>query len=153
MKGHESAPISAKETIRKIRERQKLLQNAADSPVEKPATMAESSSRTPSRQRVSKSSTAVSTQDRQAVMHGIIKQLLLDELTQGGALKKLRIEVLNLKQDAYAKLVAVSRKTLSDVENDKGNYTSDIINKLFKPFGLQVGLVPVSKQLLSTLLK
>jgi len=87
------------------------------------------------------------------VMHSIIKQLLLGELTQGGALKKLRIEVLNLKQDAYAKLVAVSRKTLSDVENDKGNYTSDIINKLFKPFGLQVGLVPVSKQLLSTLLK
>lgn len=153
MKGHESTPVSAKETIRKIRERQKLLQNASDSPVEKPATMAESSARTPSRQRVSKSSTAVRTQDRQAVMHGINKQLLLGELTQGGALKKLRIEVLNLKQDAYAKLVAVSRKTLSDVENDKGNYTSDIINKLFKPFGLQLGLVPMSKRLLTPLLK
>jgi DNA-binding XRE family transcriptional regulator len=152
MKDNESAPVSAKDTIRKIRERQKLLQNTPDSSAEKPVTMAENADRTLSRQRVSKSSTAVSTQDRQAVMHGIIKQLLLGGLTQGGALRKLRIEVLNLKQDAYAKLVSVSRKTLSDVENDKGNYTSEIINKLFKPFGLQVGLVPTSKQLLATLL-
>lgn len=85
-------------------------------------------------------------------MNGIIKQLLLGEVTQGNALKSLRIEVLGLKQDAFARLVGVSRKTLSDVENDKGNYTSDIINKLFKPFGLQVGLVPTSKHLLAMLL-
>lgn len=152
MKDNESPSISAKDTIRKIRERQKLLQNTPDSLTEKPVKMAENSEHLLSRQRVSKSSTAVSTQDRQAVMHSIIKQLLMGELTQGSALKMLRIEVLNLKQDAYAKLVSVSRKTLSDVENDKGNYTSDIINKLFKPFGLQVGLVPTSKQLLTTLL-
>jgi hypothetical protein len=37
------------------------------------------------------------------------------------------------------------------VENDKGNYTPDIINKLFRPFGLKVGLVPVSQQIFRTL--
>lgn len=59
--------------------------------------------------------------------------------------------MLGLKQDAFGKLVTVSRKTLSEVENDKGNYTPDIINKLFRPFGLKVGLVPVSQQIFRTL--
>ena len=80
-----------------------------------------------------------------------MRALISGEVSQGEALKALRINVLGLKQDAFAKLVSVSRKTLSEVENDKGNYTSDIINKLFKPFGLKVGLVPVSQQVLSTL--
>ena len=66
-------------------------------------------------------------------------------------MKALRVNVLGLKQDTFAKLVSVSRKTLSEVENDKGNYTPDIINKIFKPFGLKVGLVPVSRQLYTTL--
>jgi DNA-binding XRE family transcriptional regulator len=80
-----------------------------------------------------------------------MRALISGEISQGEALKALRINVLGLKQDAFAKMVSVSRKTLSEVENDKGNYTSDVINKLFKPFGLKVGLVPVSQQVLSTL--
>ncbi|WP_413530734.1 helix-turn-helix transcriptional regulator [Rahnella inusitata] len=60
---------------------------------------------------------------------------------------------MGLKQDIFAKLTGVSRKTLSEVENDKGNYTSDIINKVFKPFGLEVGLVPTSRHTLSALFK
>lgn len=152
MKEQERAGSSAKETIQKIRDKQ----NTATAVTVETPVRAESvstiSERKVSRQRVSKTSTAVSTQDRKTVMNGIIKQLLLGEVTQGNALKSLRIEVLGLKQDAFARLVGVSRKTLSDVENDKGNYTSDIINKLFKPFGLQVGLVPTSKHLLAMLL-
>ncbi|PRW24037.1 helix-turn-helix domain protein [Enterobacter hormaechei] len=76
---------------------------------------------------------------------------MLEKITQGEALKRLRVEVLGLKQDEYAKLVSVSRKTLSDVENNRGNYSADVINKIFKPFGLQTGLVPVSKSLIASL--
>ncbi|MCK6826168.1 helix-turn-helix domain-containing protein, partial [Enterobacter kobei] len=68
-----------------------------------------------------------------------------------GAETTLTVEVLGLKQDEYAKLVSVSRKTLSDVENNRGNYSADIINKIFKPFGLQTGLVPISKSLIASL--
>ena len=82
----------------------------------------------------------------------VMRALLSGEITQGQALKKLRIEVLGLKQDEYAKLVDVSRKTLSEVENDKGNYTADIINKIFKPFGLETGLVPIAKKIINSLL-
>ncbi len=81
-----------------------------------------------------------------------MKMLLLGEMTQGQALKALRVELLGLKQDNFSKLVAVSRKTLSDIENDRGNYTSDIVNKVFKPFGLKVGLVPISRHTLNKIL-
>ena len=103
------------------------------------------------RQRVSSGLTRISTLDRQAVLHAAIRDILLGKITQGEALKRLRVEVLGMKQDEYAKLVSVSRKTLSDVENGRGNYSADIINKSFKPFGLQTGLVPISKSLIASL--
>lgn len=103
------------------------------------------------RQRVSLGLTRISTLDRQAVLHAAIRDILLGKITQGEALKRLRVEVLGMKQDEYAKLVSVSRKTLSDVENGRGNYSADIINKIFKPFGLQTGLVPISKSLIASL--
>jgi DNA-binding XRE family transcriptional regulator len=78
---------------------------------------------------------------------------LLGELTQGQALKNLRINILGLKQDVFARLVDVSRKTLSDIENDRGSYNTEILNKVFKPFGLKVGLIPSSPNLLNALLK
>ena len=103
------------------------------------------------RQRVSSGLTRISTLDRQAVLHAAIRDILLGKITQGEALKRLRVEVLGMKQDEYAKLVSVSRKTLSDVENNRGNYSADVINKIFKPFGLQTGLVPISKSLIASL--
>ena len=103
------------------------------------------------RQRLSPGLTRVDTRDRQDLLHAAIRDILLGKITQGEALRKLRVEVLGLKQDEYAKLVSVSRKTLSDVENNRGNYSADIINKIFKPFGLQTGLVPISKSLIASL--
>ena len=74
-----------------------------------------------------------------------IYELLTDgEISQGQALKLLRTHVLNIKQTEFADLVKVSRKTISELENDKGNYTPEIINKAFKPFGLKMGLVLAS---------
>ena len=105
------------------------------------------------RTRVSKKSRPVRALDRKGMINAIIKRLLIGELTQGAALKELRVNVLGLKQDSYAKLVDVSRKTLSDVENDRGSYKTEILDKLFKPFGLKVGLVPVSPGMLKSLLK
>lgn len=106
-----------------------------------------------SRARASKNSQAIDAKERKAAMNAITKKLLLGKISQGTALKELRIQVLGLKQDAFTNLVKVSRKTLSEVENDRGNYTTEVINKLFKPFGLKVGLVPISPHMLSSLLK
>ena len=70
----------------------------------------------------------------------VIEQFMEGELTQGELLKKLRIDVLGVKQDAFATLVKVSRKTISDVENDNGNYSVNTINQIFRPFGLVLKL-------------
>lgn len=129
----------------------------ADNPPSLPATgvtATEKKARSEiSRQRVSAGLKKVKTVDRQAVIHAIIHDIMLGAISQGEALKKLRVEVLGLRQDEYARLVDVSRKTLSDVENDKGNYSAEIINKIYKPFGLETGLVPISKTLISPLFK
>ena len=108
----------------------------ADNPPSLPATgvtATEKKARSEiSRQRVSAGLKKVKTVDRQAVIHAIIHDIMLG---------------------AIARLVDVSRKTLSDVENDKGNYSAEIINKIYKPFGLETGLVPISKTLISSLFK
>jgi|26BtaG_2_1085354.scaffolds.fasta_scaffold01134_2 DNA-binding XRE family transcriptional regulator len=71
----------------------------------------------------------------------IIELLFSGDLTQGDALKILRVQVLGVKQAQFAKMVKVSRKTLSDIENNKGNYSVQTLNQIFRPFGLKVGLV------------
>lgn len=103
--------------------------------------------------RASKIRKTVATLERKDVIHQIISQLLFGDITQGEALKALRIKILGLNQERYAKLINISRKTLSEIENDKGNYSADIINKAFKPFGLKMGLIPVTPHLLFSLLK
>ncbi|MFB2539754.1 helix-turn-helix transcriptional regulator [Acinetobacter sp. c3-l95] len=70
----------------------------------------------------------------------VIAQFLQGAMTQGQLLKILRIQVLGVKQQQFAGLVKVSRKTVSDVENDKGNYSVDTINQIFRPFGLRLAL-------------
>ncbi len=151
MKDQDSRISEVRLTIDKIRAKQNTLKKSTTNMNTHDSGDKQISQGNPARQRVSHLSKGINIEDRNTVRKAIIKALLLAEISQGEALKTLRINVLGLKQEAFAKLVSVSRKTLSEVENDKGNYTSDIINKLFKPFGLQVGLVPVSRSMLTTL--
>lgn len=103
--------------------------------------------------RVTKSRPIVSSIDRKDAIEKIMVRLLMGELNQGEALKELRIKILGLKQDSYAHLVKISRKTLSEIENNKGNYSIEIINKVFRPFGLKLNLMPASPHILFSLLK
>ena len=107
---------------------------------------------TPTKAKVSKNTKVVSETERRTEANKIIKQLLLGQLTQGQALKHFRIKILGLKQDVFANLVGVSRKTISDIENDRGSYNTEVLNKVFKPFGLKVGLLPSSAGALQSLL-
>ncbi|QOL15703.1 helix-turn-helix transcriptional regulator [Dickeya dianthicola] len=102
--------------------------------------------------RASKNSRPLNASERTSAMQTIIRRMMFGEISQGNALRELRLNVLGLRQEAYASLVGVSRKTLSEIENGKGNYTADIINKVFKPFGLKMGLIPVSPSLLAEIL-
>ncbi|WP_288131931.1 helix-turn-helix domain-containing protein [Microbulbifer sp.] len=86
---------------------------------------------------------SLTAQQRQALLIKLLTQYMLGELSQGQLLQYLRKEILNFNQTQYAEFVGVSRRTLSDLERDKGSPANTVINKVFKPFGLQAGLIPI----------
>lgn len=86
--------------------------------------------------------------DREAALLVLLEQFYADELTEGQLLRALRRDVLGLSQTDYASLVGISRRTLSDLEGDKSNITLAVMNRVFKPLGLKVGLLPRQRHLL-----
>lgn len=86
--------------------------------------------------------------EREQILLEVSRRLLVQEISEGEALRLLRREVLGLSQEAYAKLVGISRRTLSDLERDQGNLTIAAMNRVFRPLGLRAGLLPRQTELL-----
>lgn len=92
-------------------------------------------------------------QERESLLLFCLQKMIDAEMTEGQVLRKLRKDVLDMNQDEYAALVKVSRRTLSDIENDTGSQSIEVINSVFKPFGLRLGLYPTNRYLFSQILK
>tara|TARA_R110001583_G_C5526381_1_gene398121 strand:+ start:495 stop:812 length:318 start_codon:yes stop_codon:yes gene_type:complete len=86
---------------------------------------------------------SMTAEQRQALLVELLQKHMLGDLTQGQMLKRLRKEVLGFSQTRYAELVGVSRRTLTDIEQDKGSQVQSIIDKVFKPLGMKSGLTPI----------
>ncbi|GAA0827128.1 hypothetical protein GCM10009112_05450 [Marinomonas arenicola] len=143
IKEHKIKRKSAKKAQKKAKKaEQKLALKIADAEQQENAKTAKQDDAM--QNRASKNSQPLDNQEKRKVMKDIINRMMDGDLSQGEALKMLRIRVLGLKQEDYAQLVGVSRKTLSENENNKGNYSADVVNKVFQPFGLKVGLVAIS---------
>ncbi len=84
--------------------------------------------------------TTLSPSEREAYLLGLLDQLAQKRITEGKLLATLRKEILGMNQDDYAAYVKISRRTLSDIENDTGKQTLQVLNKVFKPFGVTWGL-------------
>ncbi|WP_436660051.1 helix-turn-helix domain-containing protein [Acinetobacter sp. P1(2025)] len=93
------------------------------------------------------------TQDRQQVLIDLYLQYLLNEITLGQLLAYLRKNILGMSQEQYANLVGVSRRTLTDIEQDKGKLTQSVLDKVFKPLGLKSGLVPTHEHIVRKIIK
>ncbi|QWT46787.1 helix-turn-helix transcriptional regulator [Azospira inquinata] len=97
----------------------------------------------------------LSPRERDSLLLDLLHQLMTEKITEGQLLRHLRKKVLGLSQDQYAKLTGISRRTLSDLELGKGASSLKLLNGVFKPLGLQVGLLPRSsllrRQLFETL--
>lgn len=104
------------------------------------------------RSRASDKKVSLSATTRKKNIESTMRALLFSQISQGEALTNLRLNILGLKQSDYAKLVKVSRKTISDIENNKGNPSIEVLNKVFKPFALKVGLTPISASTLRNIL-
>ncbi|WP_374445666.1 helix-turn-helix transcriptional regulator [Providencia sp.] len=66
----------------------------------------------------------------------------------GNTIKKLRVDILKINQEQFGKLVGISRKTISEIENDRGNLSADSLSAIMKPFNLRLTLLPTSNDLL-----
>jgi DNA-binding XRE family transcriptional regulator len=69
------------------------------------------------------------------------EQLIAGELSLSMASKRMR-ELINMDQDEFAKLVGVAPRTLKDFESGRGNPTLTTLQKIAKPFGLDVVFKP-----------
>ena len=83
----------------------------------------------------------LSAEGREAVLLEGLEAVQRGELTEGQLLRRVRTEVLGLNQSQYAELTGVSRRTLSDIERDAGQQTVSVLNRVYRPLGLKMGLV------------
>ncbi len=103
---------------------------------------------TAGRQPLASKGTNLSIDERKALLVGVSKQLISGKLTKGAALKQLRLNLFSVSQADYASMVGIGRKALSEIENDKGNYTEAFLQKAFRPVGLQVSVIPKDLRIL-----
>ena len=97
---------------------------------------------TSGRRKISVNRKPLTIKDREDLLLTAAKDLFSGKKTQGEVLKWLRVELLSLSQEQYAKMVGVSRKALSDVESDKGKNGVELINRVFSGVGFRITLVP-----------
>ncbi|QTP58907.1 helix-turn-helix domain-containing protein [Billgrantia antri] len=90
----------------------------------------------------------LSPEEREQALLAVVQELAEGVIEEGEALRRLRRNTLGLSQQAYADLVGVSRRTLSDIERGKGNVSLAVMNRVFRPLGLRVGLLPRQPALL-----
>lgn len=102
------------------------------------------------RRKISVNRKPLTIKDREDLLLAATLDLFSGKKTQGQVLKWLRVELLSLSQEQYAKMVGVSRKALSDVESDKGKNGVELINRIFSGVGFRVALVPKDSVVLKT---
>lgn len=89
---------------------------------------------------------------RETFLISLVRNVLQGKLSEGEMLQMLRKKILGMNQDKYAKLVQISRRTLTSIEKNRGNQSTDVLNRVFRPFGLHVGIVPMKAATIEKLL-
>ena len=89
----------------------------------------------------------VSMDTRALLIQGIEQGLAQGTLQIGEAVRRLRVEVTGLHQSQFARMCKISVRTLVHIEHGEGNQTLKSLNAVFRPFGLQMGVVKVRRPL------
>lgn len=84
-------------------------------------------------------------EERGALIDDIQQEMAAGRLPIGDAVKRLRTEVTGLHQHQFARMCRISLRTLIHIEHGDGNPTLKSLTAVFKPFGLQMGVVKVQK--------
>ncbi|QXH46765.1 helix-turn-helix domain-containing protein [Pseudomonas xanthosomatis] len=80
--------------------------------------------------------------DARGLLIDSVRDAIADgSLELGAAVRRLRTEVAKMQQTQFAQMCKISVRTLIQIEQGEGNPTLKSLNAVFKPFGLQMGLV------------
>ena len=89
----------------------------------------------------------ISMDTRALVIESVEQGLAQGTLQIGEAVRRLRVEVTGLHQSQFARMCKISVRTLVHIEHGEGNQTLKSLNAVFRPFGLQMGVVKVRRPL------
>ena len=84
-------------------------------------------------------------EERTALIDSIQAALADGTLQIGEAVRRLRTEVTGLHQSQFAKMCKISVRTLVHIEHGEGNQTLKSLNAVFRPFGMQMGVVKLRR--------
>ncbi|MEJ5864576.1 helix-turn-helix transcriptional regulator [Pseudomonas farsensis] len=88
----------------------------------------------------------MSIQARGLLIDSVREGIADGSLGLGAAVRRLRTEVAQMQQTQFAQMCKVSVRTLIQIEQGEGNPTLKSLNAVFKPFGLQMGVVRRNRQ-------
>ena len=89
---------------------------------------------------------SLSIEERTLLIDSIQAALADGTLQIGEAVRRLRTEVTGLHQSQFAKMCKISVRTLVHIEHGEGNQTLKSLNAVFRPFGMQMGVVKLRRQ-------
>lgn len=79
--------------------------------------------------------------DRARFFAAIQRAVEAEDLSLGDAVRVLRAAFLGMNRSEFSKLVGVSKRELAKLEGNDANPTIETLNRVFKPFGMRVGLL------------
>ena len=79
-------------------------------------------------------------EERKAYIQAVADEVAQGKLTLGGAVKRLRENLLGVNQERFAMACKISKRALSQLEVDSGNPTLATLDAVFKKFGLKISL-------------
>jgi DNA-binding XRE family transcriptional regulator len=86
----------------------------------------------------------MSLEERKAYIQAVADEVARGKLTLGGAVKRLRENLLGLNQERFATACKISKRALSQLEVDNGNPTLATLDAVFRKFGLKISLTHLS---------
>lgn len=89
-------------------------------------------------------------EERKAYIQSVADEVAKGKLTLGGAVKRLRENLLGVSQERFALACKISKRALSQLEVDSGNPTLATLEAVFKKFGLKISLAHLNPADLNT---
>lgn len=83
----------------------------------------------------------VSIEIRALLIESVLQGIADGSLALGAGVRKLRVEVAKMQQTQFARMCKISVRTLIQIEQGEGNPTLNSLNSVFRPFGLQMGVL------------